>query len=297
MQSQQSYQPINWTERINLMKSNKASMEYICKDLSEEEILFKRKQKEELCCKAFNDGIGDLNKLDDYNCDKCKNKGNIMYVQQSNDTFYSVCKPCECQTKRAVLRKLKKSGLFKKVNSCSFDKYETKEKWQKTLKETAIRFTKDSNNVWFYIGGQSGCGKTHLCTAICSYYIDQNKYVTYMQWKDDSTELKSNINTEKYTKMIQSLKTVDVLYIDDLFKTVKDQNGNVLRPSGADVLLAFEILNNRYNNDLITIISSERTIDESIGGRIFEMCSPNGYLISMSKDVKKNYRLKKVITY
>lgn len=284
------------------MKSKKDSMEYICNDLSKEEILLKRKQKEELCCKAFNDGIGDLNRLDNYNCDKCKNKGNIMYVQQSNDTFYSVCKPCECQIKRAVLRKLKNSGLSKKVYSCTFDKYEAKEKWQKTLKETAIRFTKDSNK-WFYIGGQSGCGKTHLCTAICSYYIDQNKYVSYMQWKDDSTELKSNINTEKYSKMIQSLKTVDVLYIDDLFKTTKDQNGNLLRPSGADILLAFEILNNRYNNDLLTIISSERTIDEiidideAIGGRIFEMCSDNGYLISMNKDIKKNYRLKKTITY
>ena len=67
-------------------------------------------------------------------------------------------------------------------------------------------------------------------------------------------------------------KTVEVLYIDDLFKTEQGRN-----PTTADVNIAFEILNYRYRNpELITIISSERTIqdivkiDEAVGSRIFE---------------------------
>ena len=59
-----------------------------------------------------------------------------------------------------------------------------------------------------------------------------------------------------------------MLYIDDLFK------GNV---TGADLNLAFQLINARYNDrKLITILSSELTLseiieqDEALGGRIYE---------------------------
>ena len=72
--------------------------------------------------------------------------------------------------------------------------------------------------------------------------------------------------------MVEPLKRVKVLYIDDLFKTGKGQ-----QPTTGDVNLAFELINARYNDSrLLTVIASERSIneildiDEGVGSRIYE---------------------------
>ena len=80
------------------------------------------------------------------------------------------------------------------------------------------------------------------------------------------------------------------MYIDDLFKT--KQGASV---TAADINIAFEILNYRYINDMLTIISSEKTlreildIDEAVGSRIYEMAQ--GYILNISADPAKNYRM------
>ena len=100
--------------------------------------------------------------------------------------------------------------------------------------------------------------------------------------------------------MIDRFKKAEVLYIDDLFKTGKAPDGSVLKITGADVNVAFEIINYRYNNPaLVTIISSELTedeildIDEATGGRIYERAKK---AFSIGKDRKKNYRIKGAVS-
>lgn len=259
------------------------------------------KQLEQTSCDIFNKREGSLNKLDDYNCDLCKNKGGLMRVKEQNGSYYQVYSQCKCMKVREILRKLRRSGLSKSIKECTFDKFETNEPWQEQLKKTAIEFTRDDKNTWFFIGGQSGSGKTHLCTAITAHYLRQNKAAYYMLWRDEITKIKGSVtDNELYGKMITKLKTVEVLYIDDLFKMGKDQNGDVQRPTVADINIAFELLNYRYNNrDLVTIISSERLIDEindideAVGGRIFELSSKGGFLVNVKKDGNRNYRRSK----
>ena len=121
-----------------------------------------------------------------------------------------------------------------------------------------------------------------------------------MLWRDEVVKLKACVTeAAEYSRMITELKEAEVLYIDDLFKTGKDGEGKAQRPTGADVNIAFEILNYRYNNPkLITIISSEckvtdmLDIDEAIAGRIAERTSPFGYGLNINKDQRKNYRLR-----
>lgn len=69
------------------------------------------------------------------------------------------------------------------------------------------------------------------------------------------------------------------------------------KPTAADINIAFELLNCRYNNSkLLTIISSEKTvneiikIDEAVGSRIKE--KSKNFAININKDIQKNYRLK-----
>lgn len=225
-----------------------------------------------------------------YDCPKCNNKGNYAYV---SDDGYFITKTCECMKIRKTFQRIEKSGLKDLMNSYNFENYKATEQWQKDILGKAKAFVTDELNKWFFIGGQSGAGKSHICTAIVGELLKQGKSAMYMLWRDDSVKLKANVNNfEIYEKMINDFKTTPVLYIDDFFNVDKGKT-----PTPADVNIAFELLNYRYNNpDLITVISSEFTINdivkiaENVGGRIHERSKP--YQFNIAPDIKKNYRLR-----
>lgn len=262
------------------------------------------KELVQLLCDAYNAMPGDLDKHDGHHCDVCNNKGfiSVPFLDdrghwQEQSVF------CKCRKTRRSLRRLKRSGLGKMIHEYTFEKYQATEEWQKVVKDAALRFVQDDAHTWFFIGGASGAGKSHICTAIAAHYLGQEKEVNYMLWRDDVVKLKANVtDSEIYNQIMHEFKTVEVLYIDDLFKTGKANDGTTQRPTAADINIAFELLNYRYNNpDLVTIISSEcRTpdilnIDEAVGGRIVERTLPYGYGINIKPDRSKNYRLKGAI--
>lgn len=257
-------------------------------------------EREKRNAETFNISSGSLNEDDGYNCDICHNKGLIMKAYQTEGGYWSACcRECKCMAVRRTIKKMERSGLKNIIRDYTFDKFEAVDPWQQTLKTAAEGYAEKPEG-WFFIGGQSGAGKTHLCTAICRKFLYAGKSVKYMLWRDDIVRLKLKSNTsdlDEYTGIINQYKSVDVLYIDDLFKTGKDQNGNIQLPTSADVNIAFEILNFRYNNpQLMTIISSECTvneivdIDEAVGGRILERAK----VFNLKPDKAKNYRLKGV---
>lgn len=74
-------------------------------------------------------------------------------------------------------------------------------------------FVKDAENKWFFIGGQSGAGKTHICTAITAEFLRKGKKAHYMLWRDESMKIKSlTTEGEKYEHAVFKLKTVEVLF-------------------------------------------------------------------------------------
>lgn len=239
---------------------------------------------------AYNKSAGNLNEFDGFNCNACLNKGYIAYI---NENGYEIHKECKCMRIRKTLRLAKNSGLGDILADNTFAKYEVTEEWQKAIKEKAQAFCEDEAAKWFFIGGQVGAGKTHLCTAISAHYIKAGFDTQYMLWCEESKRLKSIVNEfELYQRSIDKYKNVDVLYIDDFLKT----RGGEL-PTNADINLAFEILNNRLmSNEKITIISSEKTLaeildyDEATMSRIYQQTGI--YNINIERDIKKNYRLK-----
>ena len=236
----------------------------------------------------YNNSEGNLHLEDGYECSACKNRGDIWYLDEDGNEY---CKPCKCQRVRAALKRAKRSGLGDILKEYTFAKYDATEDWQKDIKEKAQEFCKDDAANWFYIGGQVGCGKTHVCTAICAHYIKAGCELRYMLWAEDSKFLKANINEPVYQERMDELKNVDVLYIDDFLKV---KSGAV--PTDADINLAFEIINHRLLNDKITIISSEKQLneimeyDEATMSRIYQRAG--AYKFSIGKDMNKNYRLK-----
>ena len=196
---------------------------------------------------SYNDSDG---KLTDFNCDKCKNKGDIAVIKNNDVVFVY----CDCWEKRKTLRRLKNSGLLQQIEDCTFDNFKTDYDYQKTMKNKALEFLKD-NDKWFIACGQVGCGKTHICTAIVGELINKGYSARYMLWRDEIVKLKAVVNDDsEYSKLINQYKTCKVLYIDDLFK------GKITE---ADINIAFEIINFRYTDkSLITILSGEKLIDE-----------------------------------
>ena len=245
----------------------------------------------------WNNMSGNLDKEDGYSCDVCHNKGYIRYCRVERGYPYEYDRPCECQKVRAVLRKMRESGL-KNAEEKSFDRFIAEAPWQKAVKQAALQYATDPKGAWFFVGGQTGAGKTHICTAICVELMKRhNMGGYYMLWRDEVARLKSIMleAPDEYTATMKRLKTVDALYIDDLFKTGKGES-----PTKGDINLAFEVLNHRYNSSLPTIISSEYTlaeildVDEAIGGRIAEQ-THGRFMLSIAKDRSKNYRLKGAI--
>lgn len=246
-------------------------------------------------CDVYNETTGNRHEYDGYNCPHCKNKGYIHIVRENpfSGAFVTAQRDCKCMKMRDTINRAKRSGLGNILIDYKFDKYETPEEWQQTLKAAAQKFCTDEGATWFYIGGQTGAGKTHLCTAIAAHYIKAGYDCAYMLWVDDAIKLKSVKNDfEKYQPMINRFKNVDVLYIDDFLKT---QDGTT--PTFADVQLAFELLNSRMtDSSKTTVISSELTlprlleIDEATAGRIYQLTGD--YKLNIGKDMNKNYRLK-----
>lgn len=232
-------------------------------------------------------------KLSDYDCKLCKNKGAVYRAIKRDfcgtETFEVVSRPCECLKVRAECKRIKKSGLARLIERYNFGTYIVKSEWQAYIKKCAEDFANNPVD-WFYIGGQSGCGKTHICTAIVGYLLKQGKSARYMLWGDDITAIKQAVTvSEQYVKLMNNIKNAEVLYIDDFFKT---RSGEGI--SNADVNTTFKIINHRYNEQLPTVISSELSIneiaaiDEALGSRIAEMTRT--HKIYISKDKSKNQR-------
>jgi DNA replication protein DnaC len=239
-----------------------------------------------------NAAVGSLAGLD---CTICKNRG---YITISYGNLNTAVRECGCMTKRRALSRLEKSGLKDMILRYKLEAYKTPNPWQKMAKEMAVSFIENNTGKWFAALGAVGAGKTHICTAICGKLLDAGLDVRYMLWKDEARQLKAAVmDSEEYNVLIGPLQTVKVLYIDDFWKTKRDElSGKYEQPTAADIEIAFKILNARYNDTkLVTIISSERlmadllSIDEAVGSRIYERSK--SYCLDLEGE-EKNWRLR-----
>lgn len=235
---------------------------------------------------------GNKHLADGYNCDICKNKGYTVRVIGSDGDYELAQSPCVCEKSRRSIRNLKASGLENVLLDYSLANYEASQPWQSVLLEKVKQYVAEGGDRWLFIGGQSGAGKTHLCSAVAIDLLRHGVEVKYMLWKSDSRKIR-NDNFDG-GNLIEYYKNVEVLYIDDLFKCGKTHGEEMQKPTASDINIAFEIINSRVAQKKKTIISSESSIlelfeiDEATAGRIKQMCGE--YCLNISKGEGKNYR-------
>lgn len=262
----------------------KSKTEYNEEEYLQEKVKYEKEQK------------GDLNLEDGYDCPICMNRGDLPEIKR--EPFVRIVSvPCECRKIRTSIKSLKYSGLSPDViNNAKFDNYKTTYEWQKTVKALVYDYIKNiDKKYWFYLGGQSGSGKTTIMTALFKHLIIEYHLTgKYMVWNSEIKALTSEMrrNSDIYIDRMHELRTCDLLYIDDLLKlSVNEQ---------AEFSIFYDIINARYNNNKITIITSEKSIDKlenlndemaAIVGRINEKANNGKYVLALEgleKNIRKN---------
>lgn len=212
---------------------------------------------------------------------------------------YKWVRRCRCFERDIIEERLRKSGLYRAICENTFESFIAAEPWQQIMKDKAEKYkaaviSTGDNIPWLFIGGMTGCGKTHICTAVIGDLIKTGFDPKYMQWVQDSREIKKDMIGDHVSAAIEPFKTARILYIDDLFK------GN-RNPTDSDIRICFEIFNYRYNNDLPTIISSEQyldselvNVDEATFSRVIEKTGAE-FMISVDRQRERNHRIKDVI--
>lgn len=230
----------------------------------------------------YNNSTGRLNNEDGYNCDKCKNRGDYMIKTETGEALAE----CECMRIRRAIRELKKSGLENQIKGLGFDSYKVVDELTAKIKKLALENV--AAKEWFFIGGQTGAGKTHISTAIAVELLRRSVQVRYKRYMElvQSLKAKKFTSDADYYEELLPLVNCEVLYIDDLFK------GKVLEQ---DVAIIWELIDDRYTSCKKTIISSEKDLseiarlDESLAGRINQRAGK--YVINIEKNRAFNRRL------
>lgn len=232
---------------------------------------------------------------DGIECAACGNKGTIAVVKEVDGIFYDEDIPCECMARRRAARNLEKSGMKSAVENVG--RYEVKNAWQKLIHDKALQFVRQLTDKsapdtarCFFIGGQSGSGKTHISTLICRALIEQGYPLIYRKWTELVDEL-NDFKNEQRGDTFKQVTEIDVLYMDDVFKPCGGTNY-----TRQELRTTFEILDRRYcSPSAVTLLSSELTLaqierlDMATARRIRDMARGQ-YHIDISPDVSKIYK-------
>lgn len=247
-------------------------------------------------CDSYNQREGNL---PGDSCPKCLNKGRVLrpVFEKLYDDFAATSFRCNCMPARLAKQRLLLSGIGPMLMKCTLDNFDTSlDYWQNSMKADAAKFvTMAHSGYWFYIGGDAGSGKSHLCAGIMQELLALEMACTWMDWVDDSTRAISGWRTE-YDAALDPWRRAPVLIIDDFLKPIKSERNKNNLPKEDSLKLAYSIVNYRYNNPkLVTIISSEHNLetlvgfDKAMASRIEHRCGPD-FVLDNGKEGQRNVR-------
>ena len=222
---------------------------------------------------------------------KCQLCNDVGFVARTDDKGVVRYGRCECRIKAENKERL---GINVGFQDKTLDNYKITSETQAEIKAKANQYIQSFNNNSFCLLGQVGAGKTHIAVAIANALIDKNvnvRYVLFNKLIDDyikADEMTIKVIDSKY-------KDVEILLIDDLFKTSITSWNGVKKLNSKHLEIMFDLINYRYLNKKAIIITCEMLVkellelDEAVTSRLLEMS--RGYVVQIQKDVKMNYRI------
>lgn len=156
-----------------------------------------------------------------FKCPKCEDR-EIILIKDENG--YEFARKCDCKAEREVERLLKNSLITESFQKMGFKNFNVTDHPPiirtafDTAKEYAQNFERIRNLRTNSIAllGRSGSGKTHLLTAVSNNLIRKRIKVLYFPFVEGFNDLKDNFDL--LDRKIDRMKSIDVLFIDDLFK-------------------------------------------------------------------------------
>lgn len=223
---------------------------------------------------------------------ECPYCGGTGVIVRDSGEGYGTATPCTCLLRRRQANQISRTGLD--TMRMTYDTYQVTEEWQKRVLSLAQQYERSGGGQFFYISGQTGAGKTHICTAIAGAMMARGLEVVTCKWGPLMADLKAMGNDPAKGNEIERLIKCEVLFIDDFFKT----GGEVSTPSAADLDMTFKIIDGRYSRHKTTIISSEYAVSEikphagAIAGRILEAAGSGKYIIKLGQNEDLDRRFK-----
>ena len=245
----------------------------------------------------FMDGLKQKKTSMESKCPICNGSGWVPYTDSNG---YEYAKECECGIikKRVMASKLSFANIpdaFKDVRLSNFRKdiYRSDESakiidvdcravdwWISQI----ARMKSEGMGLYFY-SNCKGSGKTRMVTSIANELIyEQNMSVKFATSVQIINEIKASWDKEEGMsehQLLDDLAKAEVLIIDDFgMETVRDWIAEKI----------YQIVNQRYINKMITIFTSNLSIDElAYDDRITNRIRERSYMLAFPNESIRNY--------
>ncbi len=174
--------------------------------------------------------------------------------------------PCECkirETQQASLDDLRRNSGLNALSQMTFETFRPdgnslnpiKPKNLRQVFEKAKQFARQGSG-WLVLMGGYGTGKTHLAAAIANDRVGRGDSVLFVVVPDLLDYLRATfapMSRITYDDRFESVRNAPFLILDDL--------GAQSATAWAQEKL-FQLLNHRYNEQLATVITTNRDMDE-----------------------------------
>lgn len=197
------------------------------------------------------------------NCKGVKNCKKSTRLLNTRLTYENGIVERQLEPCKFILDDLKVENLFyfkdfdDEIDSTILDNVDMN-KIKKTIFQSFLKAMQKKDGKWFYITGSPRTGRTYFGIVLAYSAINRGKTVSFINSSFRFKELSdlSMINKTKFDSMIKTLTECDILFIDDFGNEYKN---DYIRDG-----ILFQILYSRSNKHLVTVFTSDFSIDEVV---------------------------------
>jgi DNA replication protein DnaC len=182
----------------------------------------------------------------------------------------------EEERKQKESEDLKRRGIRGRMLDMTLDTYEITTNEQNAAFTKCAEYARDLDGNLLLIGSV-GTGKTHLGVAIARSN-DRGEYTTLMRMIRDIRRSYSKDEHVSEQGIIDKWASRRLLVIDEI---------GVQHATNAEQLLVYEVINDRYIQNLPTVLISNETVEgmtEILGERVMDRLAENGRVVAFTWD-------------
>lgn len=246
-------------DKLNIKVNNNFNLDKVIKELSKNPLLTN-----------IDINIDNLNSClilvdENNNCKKCPGLANCPNTQKGYFTAYDneklefVFKSCKLKQAENITNKenelIKTIYMPKTIREADLDDFNLGSEERKNAYKMVVNFiTNYPNSKGLYLSGSYGTGKTYLLGCLAKELAKRNISSLLIYFPDLIRELKDSLKEDRFSNLMNLLKEIDVLMLDDL-------GSENMTPFVRDEILG-PLLNYRMADKKPIFISSNLTIEQ-----------------------------------